>query len=85
MYLCLRTCLNSPLKNILYTILPYIHRNKIGYIHIKIHACFFSLEMKTTKRSDPSASAVPLALNFLQRKYTFSSLHYHRNNKKQRS
>lgn len=43
----------------------------------KIHACFFSLEMKTTKRSDPSASAIPFSHNFLQRKYTFSSLQNH--------
>lgn len=33
-----------------------------------LHACFFSLEMNTTNRSDPSASAVPLAHNFLQSK-----------------
>jgi len=38
------------------------------------HACFFSLEMKTTKRSDPSAFAIPSLHNFLQSKYTFSSL-----------
>ena len=47
------------------------HENKILN---KIHACFFSLEIKTTKRSEASASAIPFAHNFLQSKYTFSSL-----------
>lgn len=48
-------------------------KNKLQRKHVTL-TCFFSLEMKTTKRSDPSPASIPLVHNFLQRWYTFSSL-----------